>query len=911
MAFNGFNAGSVYASLKLDSSNFTQGMQGAKSELGGFGGLLGGTGKKIIGLAGGLAIGTTAFFGLKKIIGGISRTATNFIKESIQMNAEMERLSVSVKVLAQNADVSEESLKNVTNLLLDEGKSMYDILKVQKQLISGNIDMTKSEELVQVARDAGAFGLKSSAEALDAMLYSMQNLTFENLRAYGINMDLSDVNERLANKTGKTATETTRAEQRQEAFNMMLEKGIDIAGLYEAQMGTWGKTLNSVQDLTRNFKTFLGSAFSPVLSKTVGIFYDWVKKFKDVMREGSQARKQIERFGLVLRKAVNPYVEKLRDYFKNFRWGDFIRDVIKVAKSIINLGDAIVTVISAALDPFIQRMSDLEADDVAENIDTTANKIRGLGDEVSATTAILGGLWSSLKLGGEILYQAARTGKNFAAVIASAIADMIRNIKAGSNAIFYLGQATKKVFQGDFDDAAAAWHMVQHQFSSMGFGAARAAWGTMVVEFNQGISSLAERAYSDVIPAWNAVSDALLNVRDGAVGMDRDLSVSNKEFSDWWNRLKGLLDGDGDGDGDDENPLAEAAEKGEDAWKDAMKNIEDAVRDTGDILKELRDKWWETFTEFSEKIKEFKHGWRDLGKEIKTVKLETKNLIYSLKEQRDLNIADAIVEAQKKVADAVKESDERILSIRRETVEQLADLEMEKEERLQEIRQGMDDTATEAEKREATLLMDRIRDEQRAKAEQARKEEKQRIKEEKQALKAQIGVEQEMLRKNAGWLKKNLSMVTAARKVASLDAVQLIRRQYNQEKNEAVDARKKRIKELYKAFNEEHKLRVKGLAQAKDIYKLESKYYREKIEKMKKNRERMLKPIVSDLQAASDIINKVTYGEYAKRTGGTKSDIDLTKSGKGARIEIGNIIMRKDTDIDLFIQRLAEVYKVV
>lgn len=266
--------------------------------------------------------------------------------------ARYETLGVVMEVVGKNAGRSAEEVHYYAEELRKTGISMEVSRDATIKLMQAHIDLTHSTKLGRIAQDAAVIGNLNSSEALQKMVYGIQTAQIEVLKTIGITVNFENAYKKLAKQLDKTAGDLTDAEKTQARLNVVIEKGKDIAGAYEASMGTASKKINSFTRYVQDFKVKMGEAFTPAMA---GLVDDLTAAMKDLQAEivlpaNQKALKamadgvgQLARWMLILGRSIG----EVTNYVANAGewWGKFFYEpVSKAAKELERLETALVGV---------------------------------------------------------------------------------------------------------------------------------------------------------------------------------------------------------------------------------------------------------------------------------------------------------------------------------------------------------------------------------------------------------------------------------------------------------------------------------------------------------------------------------------------------------------------------------------
>ncbi|MEA5113014.1 MAG: hypothetical protein VB050_03220 [Geobacteraceae bacterium] len=203
---------------------------------------------------------------------GLSFSAMKLIelgKDAAMMAARYETLGVSMDVVGARAGYTAAELDKIETSLHKNGIAMIESRDTITKMAGAHMDLAKASELSRVAQDAAVIGGINSSEAFNRMIDGIQRGEVEILKTIGINVNFEDSYKRIAQQLGKTADELTETEKVTARTNAVMEKGKDIAGAYEAAMGTAGKQVTSMKRYMDNLKVTLGEVFQDALIVSV------------------------------------------------------------------------------------------------------------------------------------------------------------------------------------------------------------------------------------------------------------------------------------------------------------------------------------------------------------------------------------------------------------------------------------------------------------------------------------------------------------------------------------------------------------------------------------------------------------------------------------------------------------------
>jgi len=223
---------------------------------------------------------------------GLSFSAMKLVelgKDMAMMAARYETLGVSMDVVGARAGYTATELDKIEASLHKNGIAMLESRETITKMASAHMDLSRASELSRTAQNAAVIGGINSSEAFNRMIDGIQRGEVEILKTIGINVNFEDSYKRIAQQLGKTSDELTETEKVTARTNAVMEKGKDIAGAYEAAMGTAGKQITSMKRYMDNLKVTLGEVFQDALIVTVETF---TGELKDANTEAEKLQRE-------------------------------------------------------------------------------------------------------------------------------------------------------------------------------------------------------------------------------------------------------------------------------------------------------------------------------------------------------------------------------------------------------------------------------------------------------------------------------------------------------------------------------------------------------------------------------------------------------------------------------------------
>ena len=196
--------------------------------------------------------------------------------------ARTEELGIVLNRVGQNIGKTAEDMKAYEDGVKAMGITTQAARQSLVQMVQAQIDLSHSTELARLAQDAAVIANLNSSEAFERLVTVIQRGSPLMARTLGIVVDFEGAYNRYAESVGKSADELTTAEKIEIRTQNVLENSAQIAGTYEAAMGTAGKQLRSMTRYTEELANELGESLLPVMSGAVQTGTDILKWLLDM-----------------------------------------------------------------------------------------------------------------------------------------------------------------------------------------------------------------------------------------------------------------------------------------------------------------------------------------------------------------------------------------------------------------------------------------------------------------------------------------------------------------------------------------------------------------------------------------------------------------------------------------------------
>ena len=212
-----------------------------------------------------------------------------FVKDAAEMTARYDTMGVVMKVVGNNAGYTGQQMEQYAQAVQRAGISMVESRESLTKMAAAQLDLTKSAEMARVAQDAAVIAGINSSEAFGRMTQGIQTGQAILLHHLGIMVNFEEAYQKTAQSLGVASNALTDNEKAIARQNAVLEYGHNIAGTYEAAMGTAGKQLTSFTRYVQDFETVFGRVFQESLTMVLKESSTTLKEMTASMEEMGDA----------------------------------------------------------------------------------------------------------------------------------------------------------------------------------------------------------------------------------------------------------------------------------------------------------------------------------------------------------------------------------------------------------------------------------------------------------------------------------------------------------------------------------------------------------------------------------------------------------------------------------------------
>jgi hypothetical protein len=252
---------------------------------------------KIAAIAGGVgaAFGGIASSIIKAVTGGMN-AMQGLIGDSLKLRTEVDALNNSLEIVARNAGYNSEQIDEYEKSLKSQGLTTREALQLMRQMIDGEVELSRTTQLMTMAQDASIVSGVKVADAYakiiqviaaqtEASAKQSNKQSAEMLKSLGLYVDFQAAFQRAALASGRTVEQLSSAERQQIALNAALEAGIQISGAYENSQDSVSRIIKALPGYYEEVKYAIGGLFEPAylagMEAWEGFLQDLVKWLHD------------------------------------------------------------------------------------------------------------------------------------------------------------------------------------------------------------------------------------------------------------------------------------------------------------------------------------------------------------------------------------------------------------------------------------------------------------------------------------------------------------------------------------------------------------------------------------------------------------------------------------------------------
>lgn len=216
--------------------------------------------------------------GVKVLVGAfVALQSVQIAQRLATVAARTETLGVILGQVANTAGVTATEIQRVDEEVQALGITASASRQSLSQFLQSGLDVGQASELARLAQNAAQIAGSNSSDTFQRLIVNIQQLDTVGLRFMGIVINSEDAMKSYAETIGKSVGQFTQLEKQTAFLNAVFERGVDIAGVYEASMDTVGKQVSSLDRLHEDLAVVVGSTLLPAYGALVEEFTKFLK----------------------------------------------------------------------------------------------------------------------------------------------------------------------------------------------------------------------------------------------------------------------------------------------------------------------------------------------------------------------------------------------------------------------------------------------------------------------------------------------------------------------------------------------------------------------------------------------------------------------------------------------------------
>lgn len=196
--------------------------------------------------------------------------------------ARTQELGIVLNVVGRNIGKNVKQMKAFEVGVKSMGITTQAARQSLIQMAQANIDLSHATDLARLAQDAAVIAGLDSSQAFNTLITGIQRGSLIVLRTMGLTVSWENAYKDFAETLGKTQSELTLQEKLTARVGEVMRAGANIAGTYEAAMGSAGKQMRSMKRYTEELQNQLGEHLLPVMGAGVSATTDFLKVMLDL-----------------------------------------------------------------------------------------------------------------------------------------------------------------------------------------------------------------------------------------------------------------------------------------------------------------------------------------------------------------------------------------------------------------------------------------------------------------------------------------------------------------------------------------------------------------------------------------------------------------------------------------------------
>lgn len=244
-----------------------------------------GAAQGIDGMTAAMVKGATAGNLLADAIKSALAWAKDFTVGSVMMAAENAKAEASLKALANAHGVGAAAAARQVSAIEEIGFEYTEAAHAVQRLIVADLQLSKSQGLAKLAKDAAAVQNITAGEALESIVMAIESGASRGLRTLGLFVDFQKESQIAQLQLGRALTET---EEKQIRYSAVMREGAKIQGAHAATSQTVEGQLGALRREFNNLREDIGAKFQDDFKALIGNLrglVGWLRENTDLLQK--------------------------------------------------------------------------------------------------------------------------------------------------------------------------------------------------------------------------------------------------------------------------------------------------------------------------------------------------------------------------------------------------------------------------------------------------------------------------------------------------------------------------------------------------------------------------------------------------------------------------------------------------
>ena len=274
---------------------------------------------------------------------GVGISLLLFANKSFKAAAEVQELDVALQGLGQSTRYGYTQLALAVQQMTSVGIATTAAQRAVIKLAQSNVDLTKAQELANIAQDLSVGSSTTSADALNSLIFAITSTRTQTLRQVGIMAGATEAFAVYGRTIGKSASDLSMAERRQAVLNFIMKEGEKVNGTYALAMRSPSKMLKEMADNTRRLQEAVGKRLLDAFTTIIASIFVLTDKIQKASNGTGAFSKYLDAMEKLLTKLADPFAKIATNL------GNFIEKLDKSKMSVDGIASVMEKVLPIAL----------------------------------------------------------------------------------------------------------------------------------------------------------------------------------------------------------------------------------------------------------------------------------------------------------------------------------------------------------------------------------------------------------------------------------------------------------------------------------------------------------------------------------------------------------------------------------